>query len=351
LSALVQARCEGVRPEAGDVKVIALRVEGADARFLDALRPGGHVAVRYPDGTGQLKQRLYTVIRVEEPSLFEIAVKHAGRNGVSDRLHSEVREGVIIPIASANVAVDAFSVVHYDEVAMFAGGIGVTLPLALIRELAIRGRAGERVPKVTLVFCAPRIASMSFLLELLELDLTTDWFTLRAFVTREEIRSSIYFRPGRPNVQSLEFLKLPDAVVICGSDAFVEGMRSQIAERFPASKLLFEIFTKAALPQAQIETLSAPRARLLFAETGRRLDVEPGKSILETLEHYGIPLRSGCRLGICGGCRIRIVAGACRFKADFSLSNADRANGYALACSAFPISGDVLIALGAHSRA
>lgn len=349
MSALVQARCEGVRPEAGDVKVITLRAEGAHAGFLNALRPGGYVAVRYPDGTGQPQQRLYSVIRMEEPNLFEIAVKCAGRNGVSDRLHSDVREGVIVPLAFADGAIDASSVAHYDEVAMFAGGIGVTLPLALIRELAVRARAGKRVPKIALVFCAPRIASMSFLLELLELDLTTDWFTLRAFVTRDEIRSSIYFRPGRPNVHSLEFLERPDAVVICGGHAFAEGMRSQIAERFPASRLLIEAFTAPTPPPIRIETASAPRARLLFAETDRMLDVEPGKSILETLDDYGVPLRSGCRSGICGGCRIRIVVGECRVKADFSLSAADRANGYALACCAFPISGDVVIALGAAS--
>ncbi|WP_234054172.1 MULTISPECIES: 2Fe-2S iron-sulfur cluster-binding protein [unclassified Xanthobacter] len=197
MSALVLARCEGVRPETGDVKVITLRVEGAHAHFLDTVLPGGHVAVRYPDGTGQLQQRLYSVTRVEEPNLFEIAVRRASYNGVSDRLHSDVREGVIIPLA------------------------------------------------------------------------ITD----------------------------------------------------------------------------------APRARLLLAETGRMLGVAPGKSILEILDDYGVPLRSGCRSGICGGCRIRIVGGECRVEADSSLNNAERANGYALACCVFPISGDVVIAVGAALRA
>ena len=345
-SPIIQARCEHTHAEAGGVKVFALRAKGADTGFLDALQPGGHVAIRYPDFSGTPQQRLYSITRKKESDLFEIAVKRSGHHGVSDYLHSTVKEGSIIPLQYAASTVTVASISNFKRVTMLAGGIGITLPMALIRELASLSRSGKHIPAVALLLCFPRVADVPFLQELLELDLTTEWFTFRVFVTREDIQASTHFQPGRPSDQSLEALQQPDAVVICGSRTFAHEFRQRIGHRFPGARLFAESFTPPTSPSESPETPPAS-ARLLLAGTGCAIEADTGKNILENLESNHISIRSQCRSGICGVCRLRVISGNCRFEPDFCLSDTDRANGYALACCTFPKSGDLTIALHA----
>jgi ferredoxin-NADP reductase len=346
MSRIIQTRCEHTHAEAGGVKVFTLRADGADTGFLDALQPGGHVAIRYPDFSGTPRQRLYSITRMNEPDLFEIAVKRTGRRGVSDYLHSTVKEGSIIPLQYAASTVTVASISNFHRVVMLAGGIGITLPIALIREFASLSRSGKHVPAVTLLLCFPRVADIPFLHELLELGLTTEWFTFRVFVTREDIQACTHFQPGRPSDHFLEALQQPDAVVICGSHTFAHQFRQRVANWFPRARLFAESFTPPTSPS---EPPGAPltSARLLLAETGLVIEADTNKNILDNLETNHISIRSQCRSGICGSCRLRIVSGNCRFEPDFCLSDGDRANGYALACCTFPKSGDVTIALHA----
>lgn len=346
MNQIIQARCEYMHAEAGGIKVFALRAHGADTEFLDALQPGGHVSIRYPDFSGSPQQRFYSITRMNEPDLFEIAVKRTGHRGVSDYLHSTAKEGSIIPLQHAASTVTVASISNFHRVAMLAGGIGITLPMALIRELASLSRSGKHVPAVTLLLCFPRVGDVPFLHELLELDLTTEWFTFRVFVTREDIQTCTHFQPGRPSDQSLEALQQPDAVVICGSRTFAHEFRQRVNHRFPGARLFAESFTPPPSPR---ESPQAPptSARLLLAETGCAIEADTRKSILENLETNNIPIRSQCRSGICGACRLRIISGNYRFEPDFCLSEGDRANGHALACCTFPKSGDITIALHA----
>lgn len=345
MNQIIQARCEYTHAEAGGIKVFALRANSADTAFLDALQPGGHVAIRYPDFSGTPQQRLYSITRKKEPDLFEIAVKRTGRQGVSDYLHSTMKEGSIIPLQYAASTITVASIRNFNRVTMLAGGIGITLPMALIRELASLSRSGKHVPAVTLLMCFPRIADVPFLHELLELDLTTEWLTFRVFVTREDVQASTYFQPGRPSDQSLEALQ-PDAVVICGSHTFAHQFRQRVANRFPDARIFAESFTPAS-PCESTDEVPPTSARLLFAETGCAIEADTSKNILENLETNHISIRSQCRSGICGACRLRIISGSCRFEPDFCLSEGDRADGYALACCTFPKFGDVTIALHA----
>src|SRR5690606_26111109 len=209
----IQARCETVRPEAGNVKVFTLRVQGGHFDFLRSLQAGKHVALSYPDTGGVIQQRLYSITRKPDADLFEIAVKGSGRNSVSDHMHATLREGMTVPLqyVAGDISVD--SILGYQRIAMIAGGIGITLPIALLRELAQRARSGLPVPDVQLLLSIPRVSDIPFLHELLELDLTTAWFSLNVFVTRENIRSSAQFKVGRPSSEALQHLQDPQAVV------------------------------------------------------------------------------------------------------------------------------------------
>ena len=347
MNTAIQARCERAVPEVGGVKVFTLRAQGAHAGFLSTLQPGRHVAIHYPDTTGTLQERLYSITRRQDDDLFEIAVKRSGRSGVSDQLHSTLQEGAMVPLNYVAGDISLASIVDLEHVGMVAGGIGITLPIALLRELATRSRSGLRVPEVVLMLCVPRVVDIPFLHELLELDLTMAWFSLRVFVTRECIQDSGHFMSGRPPADALHILKQPQAVVICGSHAFAQSFRERTATIFPAARLLIESFTPPEAPTAAEvrQGEAAAPLRLRLADSDAVIEASPGKSLLDMLESGGVPVRSQCRAGICGSCRVRVSAGDCRFEPDFCLSDDDKEDGYALACCTFPLSGELTVDL------
>lgn len=342
-----QARCERALSEAGNIKVFTLRVQDANADFLRTLQPGRHVAIKYPDSSGIPRQRLYSITSKEAPHLFEIAVKRLGRGGVSDHLHSTLHEGSIVPLQYLAGDITVESIIDYERIGMIAGGIGITLPIALIRELSIRSRAAKQVPDVVLILCVPRIADIPFLHELLELNLTTNWFIFRVFITQERVRACDHFIPGRPTADSLSIMGQPQAVVICGSHAFAHAFREQAVAIFPSACLHIESFTSSAssaAPEKSQGENSSP-LQLLISDSTEVIEAYPGKSLLEILESNGTPIRSQCRAGICGNCRVKVSEGECRFEPDFCLGDQDKLNGYALACCTFPLSGNIKVDL------
>ncbi len=75
-------------------------------------------------------------------------------------------------------------------------------------------------------------------------------------------------------------------------------------------------------------------AELRYA--GRSVPLAPGQSVLEALEAAGVPLRSGCRSGVCGACLVRATAGDVPAAAQRGLSPVLTARGVFLACQARP---------------
>lgn len=337
----LQARCERVTTETADVKVFTLRAQGANAEFFNSLEPGKHVALYYPDTTGTQQQRLYSITRKQGMDLFDIAVKREGRGGVSDHLHATLQEGSTAPMQFVAGDISLASIVNYKYIGMLAGGIGITLPIALLRGLLDLSCSGLPVPRVVLLLCVPTIAESPFLQELLELELTTSWFSLHVFVTRETVKSNGHFTAGRPCVETLSLLGLPEAVVICGSHRFAQGFREHTLAMFPASKLLIESFTPPAapVPTEQIQAQASASVRLHMTDSDQVIEVPAGNSLLDMLESSGIAVPNLCRAGICGNCRIKISDGEYKLESDFCLSDQDKDEGYALACCTFPCPG------------
>ncbi|MHA7845115.1 2Fe-2S iron-sulfur cluster-binding protein [Serratia sp. D1N4] len=348
MSSIIQARCEGAVSEVGGVKVFTMRVQNASAEFLNSLQPGRYVAIHYPDTFGELQQRIYSITRKQGRDLFEIAVKRSNYGGVSDHLHSTLHEDGVMSLQYVAGDISVESIAHHQRIGMVAGGIGITLPLALLRELAVRADIGQPVPDVVLLLSVPKIADIPFLYELLQLALTTTWFTFRVFITQESVQPSDHFAPGRLSADSLKVLEQPQAVVICGSHSFADTFREHAAAEFPSARLLIEAFTSPAsamLPERQHEE-AGQTVKLRIADSEQTIESPLGKSLLEILESSGIPIRSQCRAGICGNCRVRVSEGECRFESDFCLSDEDKNAGYALACCTFPLSGNLTVSLG-----
>jgi uncharacterized 2Fe-2S/4Fe-4S cluster protein (DUF4445 family) len=77
--------------------------------------------------------------------------------------------------------------------------------------------------------------------------------------------------------------------------------------------------------------------------TGKDIESEQGRSILDALKKAGIFLTSSCGgKGTCGKCRVIVKSGNVESRSQIKLSQEEIKEGYALACKTFP-DGDVLI--------
>jgi len=244
------------------------------------------------------------------------------------------------------------SIVDDRRIGMIAGGIGITLPIALLRELVVRSHRGYHVPDVGFLLCVQKISDIPFLHELLALHLTTKWFNFQIFITREHIQSNDHFLSGRPSKNDLDILGQPQTTVICGNHSFARAFRQQVTAKFPGTRVLVESFTPPALPvpSGELQEEAIPPLQLCIVGNNDTIETKvcSGKSLLDMLESRDVPIRSQCRSGICGTCRVKIIDGECRFESDFCLSDQDRHNGHALACCTFPLSGTVTVDLRAN---
>lgn len=94
----------------------------------------------------------------------------------------------------------------------------------------------------------------------------------------------------------------------------------------------------AAVAPAAVATATAPTASIVnFAKSGQEILADGSSSILELAEQGGIKIRSGCRVGACGACKVLTRQGQVRYDSPpQALSPKDQQAGYALACVAYP---------------
>lgn len=97
---------------------------------------------------------------------------------------------------------------------------------------------------------------------------------------------------------------------------------------------------------------SSQRYRVDLEPTGRRVEIEPGQTLLEAAQRAGVDLVAACGgVGICGTCLVRLVEGslsACSVTEEETLEAERLAQGYRLACQAQPLS-DVRIEIPPES--
>jgi ferredoxin len=83
--------------------------------------------------------------------------------------------------------------------------------------------------------------------------------------------------------------------------------------------------------------------RVEFKKSGKTLEWEGSSgNLLDFAEENGIPMESGCRIGTCGSCKVKLISGTVAMETEDGLEDADRANGMILPCVAVPESDLVI---------
>jgi anaerobic selenocysteine-containing dehydrogenase/ferredoxin-NADP reductase len=324
-----------IQSEADDV--VALDLAPCDGDAIPAFRPGQHVLLSLP---GFDVARAYSLIGHDGRDRLSIAVKkrrsgnssfagdavrlsdHVHRLAVGDEVQIEAPRGIFTP-----------PLWGHRPLILLAAGIGITPFIGHLEALARREPA-ERIAKVLLLYgCrnggehafARRLRELADLLP--ELELVTAYSAPRA----QDRCPEHYDYAGRLDLSAIDpLLPLRPLAYLCGSPDFTTSMTTRLVERGVPR---FDIFTEAfASPPVVPRTLKPQTVHI--AESNRSFTWTPELgTLLDAAHAAGLSLPSGCRVGQCESCLMRVVDGNVA-----QLGGDDSAPDQCLTCQSVPLS-------------
>lgn len=305
------ARAERI---ARDIHRFELRDPGG--RALAPFTAGAHVAVTAPNGSVRKYSLCNDPAEVER---YVIAVKRdAGGHGGSVSLVDGTRVDALVDVSAPRNAFELDP--KAASFLLIAGGIGVTPIMAMVRQLTREQRAFR------LLYLARSPEDAPFLDELRAAD-------VGGLVT-------VHHDGGDPaRMYDLwPLLEKPTRAHIyaCGPRPLLESVRDMTGH-WPASAVHFESFLDA---QAQAKAEDTPFTAVL-AQSGARIEVPPGCSILEAMRARGFDAPSSCESGTCGTCKTRLLAGAADHR-DFVLDEDEKA-GWIMICVSRALSPEITL--------
>jgi glycine betaine catabolism B len=76
---------------------------------------------------------------------------------------------------------------------------------------------------------------------------------------------------------------------------------------------------------------------ITFKKSGKTFEWEDRfENLLDFAEEKGISLESGCRIGTCGTCKVKLISGSVTMETEEGLDHSDKALGMILPCVAVP---------------
>jgi glycine betaine catabolism B len=343
-----QLRVVQVFDETPEVRTFRL-VSAAGPRLPFDFLPGQFLSLTLAIA-GQKVRRSYTIASApSRVGYCEVTVKREPRGLSSRHLHDTVKAGDMLEVR-APAGRFTFTGAEASSVVLIAGGVGITPLMAQIRYLTDLSWAGD----IYLVFAVKTERDIVFREELdalrrrhpnlhVTVTLTRDdgsaWSGERGRITPAllaravpEIAARQVFICGPtemtdPTRQMLRDLGVPDKAIRV--ESFVSPSRA--AASTPTAALA-EPANATVTPPAEADV--AEVATVTFARSGKSAPVAAGQTVLEAAEALGVSINYDCRAGICGQCKVKLLAGRVVMDAEDALDAMDRANNVILGCQA-----------------
>ena len=276
------------------------------------------------------------------------SVKREGRAGVSDWLHDHAAPGTIVE-AMAPRGDFVFDSPPTRAVALVSAGVGVTPMLAMLNDLLVNdGRTRHHAP-IWFVQGARDGAHHAFADHLRRkvalhsnLHVHVAYSQPRGGGVLGDHTGSV----GRVDIALLKALLPFDDYdfYLCGPPAFMQSLYDGLRDlNVSDARIKLESFGPASVtrrPDTATGIAEGEATRVTLARSGRTLRWRPRDgSLLDLVEHAGVPAMSSCRSGLCGTCAVRVLKGA----VDYAEPPAhDTAPGEALICVGHPHPGPYL---------
>jgi ferredoxin-NADP reductase len=187
-----------------------------------------------------------------------------------------------------------------DRLLFVTAGSGITPVMSMLRHLA-----EGRMPDVFLAHSARNASEVVFGEELRRM--AARFPTLRLY---EHHTRPAGVRPaGRLTIAALSAIctDLPERMAwVCGPPGLVDDAESYWRQCSFSERLITERFQPAIRPDG------GPGGRVRFVRSGRETTAGAGTPLLAAGEDAGVIMPSGCRMGICHSCLVRLSGGRVR---------------------------------------
>lgn len=320
------------RAEARDM--VALELVPCDGGPLPDFLPGQHVTVAAPAAA---TSRAYSLTGPNlRPDRLSIGVKRIhSANGPGrlsgylnnlrpgDKLRLTPPQGVFTPPLHGT-----------RPVLCVASGIGLT-PFVGYFEALARRAGDDRVPRVHLLAVCRNRASHPYAGRLRELIKRIPGASMTVHYTapgKADRGPGDYDRLGRPDFARLDPALLRDRPLayLCGPGPFLDSARNGLAALgLPA----YDIFCETFATRLEVPAACEPQTVRVAGKRGEFVWRPESGTLLDAAQAAGIDLPSGCRVGQCESCAVRVISGTVAH-----LSPYDGPADLCLTCQAIPLS-------------
>lgn len=304
-----------------------------DAQALPDYLPGQHITV-FDAAIGLT--RAYSLIgNGRQPGMLSIAVKRDGR--MSTHLHG-LPLGQAIELGAPN---GTFTMPLNDArpVILAANGIGITPFISYLEALAQRS-ADQPCPDVTLHYVCRDGHNHAFSERIRTLAATLPTVRVVTYYRSPTAHDRLgvdYDRTGDLAFDPDSFASKKPLAYLCGSPRFLAAAEKGLAEQgMPAFDVFSELFTSEVTvpPELLPQTI-----RIAGTEASFPWHAGIG-TLLDAADAAGVSMPSGCRVGQCESCMVRVVSGQV-----LHLTPYDGPPDQCLTCQAVPL-GPVELARG-----
>ncbi|MGB6102787.1 MAG: molybdopterin-dependent oxidoreductase [Pusillimonas sp.] len=298
--------------------VLELELAPDDAGVLPDYRPGQHITLEAMQDDNTPVARSYSLIgaaKSQGRQAYRIAVRHqhgfdergkAWEGMMSGYLHrgSGIGSAVRVGPPGGTFIIPERSV---QPIVLFAGGIGITPFLSYLESLMV----ADGMPEVWLHYANRNSQTRAYGDRLQQLHKQLPRLTVRNYYSHP-----LDTDPAPP--ETLDAYVVPDALIeararfyMCGPPMMMDNIRDGLCTRgVPAFDIFSEIFRSPPV----VDTDNAGRFDVCFEKSnGVRAQWTADRgTLLSFAEGLGLSMPSGCRVGQCESCAVRVISGQVR---------------------------------------
>ena len=339
-------------PDAPGSVCISLQVPAA-LRDSFAFEPGQFITVR-AQIAGQDLRRSYSICSTPQGlharGEIDIGVRQVEGGVFSSWANTQLQAGMTLACMppDGRFVVQRPRAIHRVG---FAAGSGITPILSILRH-SLETSAHSRF---TLVYGNRRMAHVMFNEALQDLkDRYTNRLTLIHILSRQA--QEVPLLEGRIDAAKVEalidaFLPVPsmDEVFVCGPEPMIEATESALRQAgVKPERIHSERFTSLT-PARPVPSSTATQPKhskpitVVLDGKAHVLDMGPHLHVIDAAIEAGLDVPYSCKAGVCCTCRGKVMQGTVQMDKNFTLSQAECAQGFVLTCQARATSADVVI--------
>jgi len=345
-----------VRRETADTVSIAFEVPASE-KNLFAFKAGQYLTIKTTIA-GEDIRRSYSICTSPIDNDLRVAVKKVEGGKFSEWANKLLKTGDVLevmpPMGHFTPEINSS---NYKNYLLVAAGSGITPVISILKTVLIQ----EPKSHVTLLYGNKGNATIIFKEEIEALkNKYMGRVTLIHVFSKEQLDTPLL--NGRINgAKCAELGKYLlnassfDEAYICGPNDMVESVKEWLVnEQVASDKIHFELF---GTPTPTAGAKEVKKAEIIKKFDGEYSDVTvildgkethfelatTGETILDAATRFGADAPYACKGAVCCTCRAQVTEGEVQMELNYSLTEAEVANGFILTCQAHPTTQKVVI--------